>query len=67
MFTLHLETDVEQACSFWFTETDSKLFCNYVFFEHLWQTGNDPDVVGMLAERFNLELEPLRTYARAPW
>ncbi|MCS6842482.1 MAG: hypothetical protein NZ701_17085 [Roseiflexus sp.] len=59
MFTLHLETDMGQPCPYWFTETDSKLFCNYMFFEHLWQTGNDPDVVGALKEHLGLDVEPL--------
>jgi len=59
MFTLHLETDTGQPCPYWFTETDSKLLCNYVFFEHLWQTGNDPDVIGMLKEHFGLDVEPM--------
>jgi len=59
MFTLHLETDINQECPYWFTKTDSKLFCNYVFFEHLWQTGNDPDIIGMLKEHFGLAIEPI--------
>ncbi|NPA06834.1 MAG: hypothetical protein GXO54_05450 [Chloroflexi bacterium] len=59
MFTLHLETDIHQQCPFWFTKTDSKLLCNYLFFEHLWQTGNDPDVIGMLKEHFGLDISPL--------
>ena len=59
MFTLHLETDKNQHCPFWFTKTDSKFFCNYVFFEHLWQAGNDPDVIGMLREYFDLDVEPI--------
>jgi hypothetical protein len=59
MFTLHLEADTDQECPYWFTETDSKLFCNYVFFEHLWQTGNDPDIVGMLKEHFDLDIESI--------
>ncbi len=59
MFILHLETDTGQQCPYWFTDTDSKLFCNYMFFEHLWQTGNDPDVVGTLKEHFGLDVEPL--------
>uniref|UniRef100_A0A7C1JYE6 Uncharacterized protein n=1 Tax=Caldilinea aerophila TaxID=133453 RepID=A0A7C1JYE6_9CHLR len=56
---LGLETDTGQQCPYWFTKTDSKLFCNYMFFEHLWQTGNDPDVVGMLKEHFGLDVEPM--------
>ena len=59
MFTLHLETDTGQPCPYWFTKTDSKIFCTYVFFEHLWEVGNDPDVVGMLKEHFDLDIEPL--------
>lgn len=59
MFTLHLETDTGQQFPYWFSKTDSKLFCNYVFFEHLWQSGNDPDVVGMLKEHFGLDVDPL--------
>jgi len=59
MFILSMETDLDQQCPFWFTKTDSKQFCNYAYFEHLWQTGNDPDVIGMLKEHFGLDLDPI--------
>jgi len=59
MFALYFETNVEESCPFWFTKTDSKLFCNYVVWEHLWHTGNDPDVIGMLKDYFNLDIEAI--------
>lgn len=59
MFTLNLQIGMDQDCPYWFTETDSKAFCDYIFFEHAWHAGNSPDIVGMLKEHYGLDLDPL--------
>lgn len=63
MITLGIEVDNRKKCPFWFSKTDSKILCNYVLFEYLWDVGNYPNVIGMLEKSLHLDLAPLRKVA----
>ena len=56
--TLHMSTDIEKRCPFWFTKSDSKAFVWYIN-EVESGPGAFPDTIGKLVKYFGINIKPL--------